>query len=191
MKEYSIEKITNLVLSAKNGNKQAMDSLLKYEEAFLKNYFAKKDIYKDDIPDIIQSILLKITKNLKNLSNPNSFLPWAKRITTNEFYDYLKKVNKHNNRYLILKDDHLLIPDSSSSPYGVILNSELGKVINDSFKTLPRNFKLPIVMKEFSGFSYDKIADKLNIKIGTVKSRISRARSIIKTNLKEYIKENS
>ena len=191
MNNYSPDEITKLVNKAKSGDKPALDSLLKFEEAFLKSYFSKKDIYKDDIPDIIQSILLKISKNLKNLTNPSSFTPWAKRITTNEFYDYLKRLNKHNNRFFILKDDHLLIPDAAPSPHGLILNSELGMVINKSVQTLPRNFKLPIVMREFSGFSYDKIANKLNIKIGTVKSRISRARNIIKSNLKEYIIENS
>jgi RNA polymerase sigma-70 factor (ECF subfamily) len=190
MKDYSLFNISEYVERAKAGDKLALDFLLKYETQFLKSYFSKKGIYEDDIPDIIQTILLKISKNLKNLENPNSFASWAKRITTNEFYDYLKRTNRHNNRFLTIKDDHLLIPDKGTTPPGLILNSELGKVINETLKELPRNFKMPIVMKEFSGFSYDKIADLLNVKVGTVKSRISRARSLIKNNLKEYIAEN-
>ena len=187
MKDYSLFNISEYVERAKSGDKVALDFLLKYETQFLKTYFSKKGIYEDDI---IQTILLKISKNIKNLTNPNSFVSWAKRITTNEFYDYLKRTNRHNNRFLTIKDDHLLIPDNALAPSGLILNSELGKVINKSLKELPRNFKMPIVMKEFSGFTYDKIANLLNIKVGTVKSRISRARSLIKNNLKEYILDN-
>ena len=190
MKYPETTEIVEKVARAKNGDKKALEDILRLEASILKSYFSKKGILNDDMQDVIQSVLMKISKNLKTLTNPSSFSSWAKRIATNEFCDYVKKTNRHNNKFLAIKDDHLLIPDATIPPHGVVLNNELGEIIKKTMQNLPRDFKLTIIMRELAGLSYKKIADISSVKIGTVKSRISRARDVIKKQIQGYISGN-
>ena len=82
------------------------------------------------------------------------------------------------------KNKEFEIPDNSTSPHECILNDELDLVIKKSIDKLKEPFKMTIVMRELQGLSYDEIAQATNSSIGTVKSRIARARC----KLQEYIK---
>ena len=66
------------------------------------------------------------------------------------------------------------------------LYSELDKVIKHSIENLPAQYRIPIVLREVQGLTYNQISNITNISIGTVKSRLSRARSIIQNKVKKY-----
>ena len=79
------------------------------------------------------------------------------------------------------------IPDTKCKPNEKCLAGELEKIIKYAIQSLPENFKIAIILREFQGLSYDEIAAATNSNIGTVKSRIARARLKLQEDLKQYI----
>ena len=89
---------------------------------------------------------------------------------------------------LIKNDDSsaIEVPDYDSNPQETILNNELDLIIKTSIENLPLHYKIPITLREIQGLSYDEISNITNTTIGTVKSRIARARAIIKDDINKY-----
>jgi RNA polymerase sigma-70 factor (ECF subfamily) len=82
------------------------------------------------------------------------------------------------------------IPDSSAMPEEKVLNKEISEVIREAMLKLPEQFRTAIVLREVEGLSYEEIAVITQTEMGTVKSRIARARTKLQELLKPYI-ENS
>lgn len=180
--------MTDLIESAKKGEEEALEKLLKKTEkevySFL-YYITKKE---EDISDIVQEILLKVTKNLNKLKDPASYKPWINKIVLREYYSYLRK-NKKNAEKIIKGDICELesenhFKDKKREPMEDCIGCEIIQAVKNSICKLNEPYKLAIIMREFEGLSYDEIAEITKTNVGTVKSRISRARN----QLKEYIK---
>ena len=86
-----------------------------------------------------------------------------------------------------MQKNELEIPDFASNPYQRALDKELERAIKCSIHKLPDPFKMAIIMRELQGLSYEEIAQATNSNIGTVKSRIARARLKLQEYLKPYI----
>ena len=92
------EKI-NLIRLAKSGDKIALEKLIKNIQAEIYSmlYYLKKN--SNDISDLAQEILVKVSKKIYQLKNPNNFKNWLNQIVINSYYDSLRKQNKHNKKY--------------------------------------------------------------------------------------------
>lgn len=110
-----------------------------------------------------------------------SFLSWILRITTNRCYDELRR---HKRRPAISiedlpgadMDDGPPLPAASASPEEVAQSSELSRAIQDCITGLNDEQRIVLVMSDVQGMSYQEIAETLHTRMGTVKSRLSRAR---------------
>lgn len=132
---------------------------------------------------------MKLSKKINQLKNPKLFKSWLNQIVLNSYYDYLRKNKTKKNRFDLSKiDDKDIaeIPDYSTNPSNSILNSELDFIIKTSIDALPIHYKIPITLREIQGLSYNEISKIINSSIGTVKSRIARAREIIKNDILKY-----
>lgn len=148
----------------------------------------------NNLSDLTQEVLLKVAKNIQTLKNPKCFKGWLNLIITNTCYDELRKQKKSPETISIdytcealninLKID---IPDNKSKPIEKCITSECEKLIKSAIRELPESFRIAIVLREFQGLSYEEIARTTNSNIGTVKSRISRARIKLQEVLKNYI----
>lgn len=185
-KNMTTEELINM---AQNDDLEALEELVRREE---KNVYATLYYLNarcDDISDLTQEILLKVAKNIKKLKNVKTFRAWLNQIVIRQFYDFLRKKQKTPIK-ITLENDYqdnkkeFEIPDKATPPHECILNDELDFVIKKSIDKLKEPFKMAIVMREIQGLSYDEIARATNSSIGTVKSRIARARC----KLQEYIK---
>lgn len=148
----------------------------------------------ENINDLTQDVLLKVAKNIQNLKNPKCFNGWLNQIITNTYYDDLRKQKKHPETISIDYECEPLnlavkieIPDKKSKPFEKCLNAECEKLIKSAIRELPEAFRIAIILREFQGLSYEEIAQTTNSSIGTVKSRISRARIKLQEALKNYI----
>ena len=177
-----------LIEKAIRGNEAALEKLIKDEQnnIYTTLFYLNKNHY--DIQDILQEILIKIVRNIKNLKNPLSFKNWLNKITMNSYYDNLRKAK---NKALIIDDNekYLNAIDVKNSPQDKVLYSELDVIIKKTISNMPEYYKIPITLREVQGLSYDEISNITNSSIGTVKSRISRARSIIQKNIIKYTGE--
>lgn len=184
---YKKMDINSLVLSAKNSDGQALEEIVKRVQKSVFTMFSYLVDKRQDIADLTQEALIKMAKNINSLKDPKLFKAWLNQIVTNVFYDYVKKNSKDknfesdNNKLLEIKDK------IGCEPGEKCLFAEMEKLIKSAILTLPDYLRIVIILREYEGLSYDDISKITNTTVGTVKSRISRARLKLQQELKEFI----
>jgi len=181
-----------LIKKAIKKDKNAIKQLIKKEQnnIYTTIFYLKKD--EDEINDIMQNVLIKLTNKISQLRNPKNFKTWLNQIILNTYLDYLrknKKTIKNSKIYIPIDDKITDLKDETNNPQDMILCSELDFVIKNSIESLPLHYKIPIALREIQGLTYDEISDVTKTSIGTVKSRIARARAIIKDDINKYSKD--
>lgn len=147
----------------------------------IKNFF-KNSINDDEVDDIQQNVYIKTWKNLDKIEQNSSMVGWIKTITINACKDFTK--SKKN---VVSIDDEFFqqIQDKKPFPSQKLLQNERHQRIIKSIKSLPPKFEEVIMMHHIEELTLEKIAIKLNCPIGTVKSRLFKARKLLKTELSE------
>lgn len=192
-KKMALEEL--IVLSQKNDLK-ALEELLRREQKNIFTTFSYLNKKRENVSDLTQEALLRIAKNIHNLKNPKTFKSWLNQIVTNLFYDELRKASKRPE--IISIDDNTeqdgmtnpiknQIPDKKCKPPEKCMSTELKKIIKTEIQNLPEQFRIAIILRELQGLSYEEIAEATNSSIGTVKSRIARARGKLQEELKSFI----
>lgn len=192
---YKKLKTEDLVILAQKNDFKALEELVKREQKYI--YVTLLYLCKEEskVQDLTQEALLKMAKNIFTLRNPKNFKSWLNQIVMNLFYDDFRKCTKVN---IVSVDNDfgsgnyvsnptLEIPDKQAKPLEKCLSCELETLIKQEIKNLPDHFRIPIVLRELQGLSYEDIAKTTDTNIGTVKSRIARARLKLKESLKDYI----
>jgi len=179
-----------LIEKSRKGDIEAFEKLI---EAYQKKVFnialGILNNY-DDANDIAQDVFIRIFKSIKNFKGESAFSTWLYRITTNACLDELRK--RKNKNVISLDEDirfdggeipRQIVDDGP--PLDVIAErNELKRIVNNAISELSEEHKTVIILREIQGFSYEEIAEVLKCPQGTVKSRISRARNILKDILK-------
>ena len=194
-KQYKNKTTEELVVLAQNDNLNALEELIKRNQDSVYATFFYLSNNCEDISDLTQEALLKVAKNIKSLKEPTKFKSWLNKLITRQFYDYVRIKNTKPQTIPIEKEilnnqnntNVIEIPCKKCTPEEKTLHSELSCLIEKSIQKLPSSLKLTIVLRDFQGLTYDEIADITNTNIGTVKSRISRARNKLQEELKQYI----
>lgn len=195
-KQYKKCATDELVEFAQKDDAEALEELVKrcQNSVYASFYYLSSDC--QDILDLTQEALLKMAKSIKSLKEPKKFKSWLNQIVTNSFYDYIRKTSRGPRMVPIEKSDDdkletcpkiIDLPCKSKNPEECTLGEELSDVIENSIHKLPDAFRLAIVLREFQGLSYEEIAEITNTNVGTVKSRIARARNKLQEDLKSYI----
>jgi len=188
----------DLVLKAQEGQMSALEELVsRYQRlVYVTLYQLAPD--RNDINDLTQEVLLRMCRSIKSLRNPKTFKYWLNRIITNLFYDELRKGPRQLKTISLdepMYDDSddgspaRDVPDASEVPDKLALNSELDQKIQEAIRDLPEQFRTIIVLREIQGLSYEEIASLTETNIGTVKSRLARARLKLQEVLEPYLKE--
>ena len=180
-----------IILSQKN-DYRALEELIKREQKNIFATFAYLSKTRENIADLTQEALMRMARGLANLRNPKFFKSWLNQIVTNLFYDELRKsVRKPPFISIDAEPDEnsfsRQIPDPRHKPAEKVLSNELDNVIKTEIKNLPDHFRIAIILRELQGLSYEEIAEATHTTIGTVKSRIARARVKLQDGLKYYI----
>jgi len=119
-----------------------------------------------------------------------SFKAWLLRIVTNASYDQLRVKQRRPTESLddmLVEPDHdATLRDDSESPEDFALRQELGSAIQNGLGGLPPDQRVVLILSDIEGMSYEEIADVTRVSLGTVKSRLSRARS----KLRDYLLDN-
>lgn len=198
-KKYKSLNMTNLIELAQNNDNKAIEELVKRIQSSIYATIFYLDPKKENINDFTQEVLLRVVKNIKSLKNPKLFKSWLNQIITNMFYDDMRKKYREPNIISIdanndEKDNNhinvsspIQLEDYHPRPLEHTLSLELNDLIKKSIHKLPDQFRLALVLREFQGLSYDEIAKLTNVNVGTVKSRISRARNKLQEYLKGYV----
>lgn len=176
-----------LLYKAKQGDMDAFEQIVKmYENKICQTiFFVVKNESK--VEDIAQEVFIKVYKNLSKFNEQSSLYTWIYRITMNACFDEMKKEKKvyHLSTYVETDDGEQEIEyEDESQNIDDIVERKLNKeVLIKSIKSLNEEYRSLIVLRDIKGFSYWEISDILNMKLGTVKSKISRAREALKKEL--------
>ncbi|MDY6049555.1 MAG: RNA polymerase sigma factor SigE [Corynebacterium sp.] len=133
-----------------------------------------------DAEDLTQETFLRVFRSLKRYQ-PGTFEGWLHRITTNLFMDMVR--HRATIRMEALDTDYDHYPDSDPTPDEAYTIANLDPTLEAALNSLSPEFRVPVVLCDMQGLSYDEIAATLGIKLGTVRSRIHRGRS----QLREYL----
>lgn len=184
---YKKEELNTIIKLAQEGNVKALEELIRRIQKNIFAMFSYMTDKRQDVADLTQEALLKTAKCINSLHDTKCFKPWLNHIVTNTFYDYLKKHSKDekidfdNEKILEIKDK------LGCEPGEKCFFTELDKLLKAALLDLPVRLRIVIILREYEGLSYEDIAEITKTSIGTVKSRISRARTKLQTQLKEFI----
>jgi len=147
-----------------------------------------------DRSDLAQEVWLRVYRSIKKLQETRKFRGWLSRITTNLFYDELRKRKRQRPALSldapITTEEGSLewdLPALEPGPSETLAATEFYEKLHQAIADLPEVFRTTIILREIEGFSYEEIAECLNISVGTVKSRIARARIRLQKDLSPYL----
>lgn len=134
--------------------------------------------------DIFQEVFISIYKNIKDFRFESKFTTWLYKITINKCRDYLRKKKVRSVHIPFTESENELITTGRQPD-----NIDLKEYVRKAIDKLPEKLRIPLIKRDIDGFSYQEIADMLDCEIGTVKSRIFRARENLKIFLSPYYKD--
>lgn len=171
------------ISKAKQGDMAAFEALIIQHEKIVYNVALRMMNQSEDAKDISQEVFLKAYRNIANFDERSTFSTWIYRITVNTCIDEMRK---RKGKQTVSLDNELEgeegswkkeIPDSGVTPEESLLRKEEQKEIEMALETISEDYKTVFILRDIRGLSYEEIAEISGLALGTVKSRISRARN--------------
>ena len=181
-----------LVERVQQGDKKAFDLLvLKYQHRIMK-VLSRYMYDQHEVQDLAQEAFIKAYRALPNFRGDSAFYTWLYRIAINTAKNHLVAQGRRPPSGDIDAADAEQYEGESAlkeyaSPERELLTDEIQKVVAMAIDELPDDLKTAITLRELEGMSYEEIADAMDCPIGTVRSRIFRAREAIDTKLKPLL----
>lgn len=176
-----------LIEKAKNGDVESFELLINVYQKKAFNIAYRMLGNLEDANDVTQEALVKVYRSIHNFKGNSSFSTWLYSIVNNACIDFIRKNRKVNLLYIDKEygetNYKIEIGDEINTPESLFEKNEIKQMVHDAINQLNYEQRNIIILRDIQGFSYQKIGEMLHISLGTVKSRISRARS----NLKEII----
>lgn len=181
-----------LVKRAQKGDKVAFDALVTKYHLKVVNLVMRFVKDNDDAQDVAQEAFIKAYRGLKNFRGDSAFYTWLYRIAINSAKNYLVSQGRKTPKYAVDIEDAEHIESATAlkeyaTPEGNMLTSEIEATVYRAIKELPEDLKTAITLRELEGMTYDEIALVMECPIGTVRSRIFRARESIDKHLKPLL----
>lgn len=189
---YKKMPLEELVVLSQKDDLKALEELIRREQKNVFAAFSYLSKKRENVADLTQEALLKVARNIQSLKNPKNFKSWLNQIISNLFYDELRKKQRRPDVISIDEETEessikTQLPDKKCKPHEKCLSTELEEIIKNAIRDLPEQFRIAIILRELQGLSYEEIAEVTNSSVGTVKSRIARARGKLQNGLKSYI----
>jgi len=174
----------NLINRLKQGQEWAFRDLINtYQNMLLKIAYGIT-LDKEESLEIVQDVFVSVYKNIKNFRQDASLAGWLRKITINQCLNWKRKWQRRfrwSHYSIEPKDEALLLKakNDNINPEILFRKKQLEKTIMDNIKKLPKKTRAVFVLNTLEGLSYDEIAKHLNIKRGTVSSRLCNARKTL------------
>lgn len=172
-----------LIEAYRDGRREAFDELVRSYDQHVRRILAQLSVPAGDVDDLAQEVFLRIFRNLPRFRGQSSFYTWLYRITVNVFFDHNKKRKRADVRLARLQSalvDVTNVRHDGEDPYFACHNALTQDEFFKAIEALPEAFRAVVSMREVDDLSYEEIAVQTGISIGTVRSRLSRARARLK-----------
>ncbi|MGK2959923.1 MAG: RNA polymerase sigma factor RpoE [Candidatus Malihini olakiniferum] len=145
-----------------------------------------------DVPDVVQESFIKAYRALESFRGDSAFYTWLYRIAVNTAKNYLVSQGRRPPSSDVDANDAENYETVSalkeiSNPENLMLSEELKSIVFRTIEALPENLRIAITLRELDGLSYEEIAAIMDCPVGTVRSRIFRAREVIDNKVQPLI----
>lgn len=175
-----------LIEQSRKGNVDAFEELIRDYKKSAYNIALRVLQNKEDAEDVSQEALIKVFKNIQNFNMQSTFKVWLYRIVVNACLDFKRKKTivafSVDESYDLDNGDEVFrqIEDKTNDPDFMVEKNYNSQMVSAAVNNLEDDFKTIIVLRDIQGFTYNEISEILSCNIGTVKSRLSRARKSLK-----------
>lgn len=186
-----------IVQRVQAGDKLAFNLLVSKYHRRVSRLLTRMVRNQEDIEDVVQETFIKAYRAIGNFRGDSAFYTWIYRIAINTAKNLLVTQGR---RPSTLKEsnegDGETFEDNAAlsnidTPESLYQTKQIGEAVNEAMSALPEELRAAIVMREIDGLSYEEIAEAMNCPIGTVRSRIFRAREAIAVKIKPLLEPNS
>ena len=168
-----------LVERAQRGDQKAFGMLVDKYQRKLGRLLSRMVRDQAEVEDVVQESFIKAYRALPNFRGDSAFYTWLYRIGINTAKNYLVEDAEN------FEDSEEL--RTAETPETEMMTKEIAKTVNETMMALPDELRTAITLRELEGLSYEEIASLMNCPIGTVRSRIFRARETIATKLRPLL----
>ncbi|MBX9878508.1 MAG: sigma-70 family RNA polymerase sigma factor [Candidatus Obscuribacterales bacterium] len=194
-KLYSEKDNFELIIASRTGDERAFEELVKRHEGQVYGLLYHLAPDWRDISDLVQQVFIKVWCSIGDLRNLQAFESWLRHIAVNVFYAELRKRPRRLREVSLdepidserRREGTRDIAATMPGPEEICEGQELMGLVKEAVNDLPQQFRVAIVLREFQGLAYEEIAAITGTEIGTVKSRISRARTRIQKAIAPYL----
>jgi RNA polymerase sigma-70 factor, ECF subfamily len=198
----ALEEERRLVGRAQGGDVRAFEALVRRYERWVFTLAARMVGDRAEAEDIAQEVFLKAYRGLHGFRGGSRFSTWLYAIASHHCLNYLagrdarmRRAARTGNPTSAQGDPAPSaldrVPDGSPGPDLVLERRDLRRLIQQGLAQLPEEHRMVVVLRDVQGLSYEEIADALGVELGTVRSRLHRARTALKTRLAPYLAEGS
>lgn len=175
------EQESAIVRKVLDGDANAFETLVLEYEKNVYNIALRMTGNSEDAADMTQEAFIKAYNSLQAFRGDSKFSVWLYRIVSNVCLDFLRSKNRRPTVSLSVEDDdgedtQLDVADESQSPELLLDRKLTRESVRRGLDSLPPDYRQILLLREIQGLSYDEIAQALGLEVGTVKSRIFRAR---------------
>ena len=192
------DKDFDLIQAINSGEVDKFQDLVKRYEAKLYNFSLRMCRDPSDAEDMIQDTFLNVFRYLKNFRYETKFKNWLYKVAASTCFKKRRKSKFAPDKELSLeeflpkdeteKPDH--VPQWALMPLDKLLNEELAGVINKAIVSLPKKYRMVILLRDIEGFSTTETAQILNLSPSNVKVRLHRSRLYLRDKLKGYFEND-
>ncbi|OCG01299.1 RNA polymerase sigma factor RpoE [Gilliamella sp. wkB112] len=187
------EQVTDQVLVDRvlRGDKNAFNLLVvRYQNKLA--HLVSRYVQASEVPDVVQETFIKAYRSLSLFKGESIFYTWLYRIAVNTAKNHLVSQGRRPPSSDIDASEAESYEGADSlrdfdNPESLVLSKEVEKVVFETIEALPDELKTAITLREIDGLSYEEIAEIMGTPVGTVRSRISRARDVIDGKIKPLI----
>ncbi|MEO8804396.1 MAG: RNA polymerase sigma factor RpoE [Rudaea sp.] len=183
-----------LVLRVQKGDKRAFDLLVRKYQHKVIGIISRYVSDWSECQDIAQEAFIRAYRAIAAFRGDSQFYTWMYKIATNTAKNHLVSLGRRPPTDDIAIEDAVLIDGGSrlkdqATPEHELLRQEIERTVFDTVEQLPEDLKTAITLREVEGLSYEEIAQTMNCPIGTVRSRIFRARDAIDQQLRPLLSD--
>jgi RNA polymerase sigma-70 factor (ECF subfamily) len=177
------EEEAKIIRAVVDGNANAFEDLVLEYQKQVYHIALKMTGNEEDALDLSQETFLKAFRTLPSFRGEAGFGSWLYRMTANLCIDFLRKKKRQGSEQILSLDAEeedrrpTELPDLRYEPQSALEKKETREKVQAGLQKLPHEQRLILVLRDVEGFSYQEISDALKIELGTVKSRIYRARA--------------
>jgi RNA polymerase sigma-70 factor (ECF subfamily) len=182
-----------LVERAQRGDKQAFGLLVQKYQRKLGRLLSRMIRDQSEVEDVVQEAFVKAYRALPNFRGDSAFYTWLYRIGINTAKNYLVAMGRRPQVVTEIEVEDAENYDSGAelrttdTPETELMSKQVAKTVNDTVAALPEELRTAITLREIEGLSYEEIANFMGCPIGTVRSRIFRARETIAEKLRPLL----